>query len=95
MRHNRNVMTVATTIVTAAAANLFLHSVTPASAQEASGQAFRRLQEADENKDGLIRREEARALPRLNRNFDAIDTNKDNQLSQQELVAFREKIMDR
>jgi hypothetical protein len=30
-------------------------------------------------------------MPRLEKNFDAIDTNKDNQLSKEEMTAFREK----
>jgi EF hand len=51
----------------------------------------KRMQNADKNKDGLISREEAKSMPRLEKNFDAIDTNKDNQLSQEELLAFRAK----
>lgn len=50
-----------------------------------------RMKEADKNKDGLISREEAKGMSRLEKNFDAIDANKDNQLSQEELVAFRAK----
>jgi Ca2+-binding EF-hand superfamily protein len=91
MQYNKKVMTVATAILVTAAAGLFLYNVAPALAQEAKGQVMKRLQEADKNKDGLISREEARSMPRLSANFDAIDTNKDNQISQAELVAFRDK----
>lgn len=51
-----------------------------------------RLKQADTNGDGLISRDEAKALPRLARHFDEIDTNRDGQLSQDELRAFHEKV---
>jgi hypothetical protein len=91
MRRSKKVMTVTAAIITATSAGLFLYRLTPAAAQEMDAQTIKRLQEADKNKDGLISREEARDLPRLQRNFDAIDTNKDNRLSREELIAFRNK----
>jgi EF-hand domain pair len=43
----------------------------------------------DTNNNQLISREEAKARPRLEKHFDAIDSNKDGQLSREELQAFR------
>ena len=43
---------------------------------------------ADASGDGMISRDEAKALPRLSSNFDAIDTNKDGMLSRDEMRAF-------
>jgi Ca2+-binding EF-hand superfamily protein len=50
-----------------------------------------KLKAADTNGDGMISREEAKALPRLAKHFDAIDANKDGKLSADELSASREK----
>jgi EF hand domain-containing protein len=50
-----------------------------------------RLRQADTNADGMISRDEAKALPRLLQNFDAIDTNHDGQLSADELRAFHKQ----
>ena len=47
-----------------------------------------RLRAADTNGDGLISRAEAAALPRIAQHFDQIDTNKDGQISVEELRAF-------
>lgn len=49
-----------------------------------------RLRAADTNGDGMISRSEAVALPRIARNFDAIDTNRDGQVTADELRAFRD-----
>jgi Ca2+-binding EF-hand superfamily protein len=78
------------TIVSASFVSLSLLST--ASAQSfMEKQAMKKMQEADKNKDGLISREEAKSMPRLEKNFDAIDANKDNQLAKDELEAFRAK----
>lgn len=47
-----------------------------------------RLRAADTNGDGLISRAEAAALPRIAQHFDQIDTNKDGQISVEEMRAF-------
>jgi Ca2+-binding EF-hand superfamily protein len=46
------------------------------------------LKKADTNGDGMISRDEAKANPRLLKNFDAIDTNKDGLISADEMRAF-------
>jgi Ca2+-binding EF-hand superfamily protein len=80
----------AITLVGASALSLGLLS--SASAQGfVEKRAMKKMEESDKNKDGLISREEAKNMPRLEKNFDAIDTNKDNQISKEELTAFREK----
>jgi Ca2+-binding EF-hand superfamily protein len=45
----------------------------------------------DANGDGMISRDEASRLPRLAKNFDAIDANKDGLLSREELQTSRAK----
>jgi Ca2+-binding EF-hand superfamily protein len=78
------------TLVSASALSLSMLST--ASAQGfMESRALKKMQESDKNKDGLISREEAKNMPRLEKNFDAIDANKDNQLSKEELEAFRAK----
>ena len=56
------------------------------------GAMLERLKQADTDGNGLISRDEAKALPRIAQHFDAIDTNHDNQLSPEELRAFHEKV---
>ena len=51
-----------------------------------------RMKAADKDGDGKFSREEANAsLPRIAKNFDAIDTNKDGFVTKDELKAFRDK----
>ena len=52
------------------------------------GHMAERLKAADTNGDGMISRDEAKALPRILKNFDAIDANHDGQLTMEELHAF-------
>ena len=54
------------------------------------GAMLERLKQADVDGNGLISREEAKALPRLARHFDEIDANRDGQLSKEEMHAFHE-----
>jgi Ca2+-binding EF-hand superfamily protein len=51
------------------------------------GHGADRLRAADTNGDGMISREEAKALPRLGKNFDRIDTDKNGQITAEELRA--------
>lgn len=52
------------------------------------GRGADRLKQADTNGDGMISRDEAKALPRVLKNFDAIDANHDGQITADELRAF-------
>lgn len=49
------------------------------------------FKKADTNGDGMISRAEAATLPRLAKNFDAIDANRDGQVTADEMRAFHEK----
>ncbi|HZZ93270.1 MAG TPA: EF-hand domain-containing protein [Usitatibacter sp.] len=51
-----------------------------------------RLRAADTNGDGLISRDEAKALPRLAKHFDQIDTDRNGQISPEELKAAHQKM---
>lgn len=55
------------------------------------GPMMERLKQADTNGDGMISREEAKALPRISEHFDEIDANKDGLVTFEELRAFHEK----
>lgn len=59
--------------------------------QPKRGAKFERLRAADTNADGLISRAEAAALPRIAERFDAIDANRDGQVSFEELRGSRHK----
>jgi Ca2+-binding EF-hand superfamily protein len=54
------------------------------------GRGSERLKAADTNGDGMISREEAKALPRLAKHFDEIDANKDGQITADEMRAHRQ-----
>ena len=56
------------------------------------GAMVERLKQADADGNGSISRDEAKALPRLAKHFDAIDANRDGQLSKEELHAFHEQM---
>lgn len=53
-----------------------------------AGAMGERFKAADTNNDGMINREEAKSLPRVAKDFDAIDANKDGQATADELRAF-------
>ena len=80
------------TIVTLTAASLaaasFLVFADPGSH---GGRGMERLKAADTNGDGMISRQEAAALPRIAKNFEAIDANRDGQVTGEELHAFHKQ----
>ncbi len=47
------------------------------------------LQNADKNGDNLVSREEARTVPWLDKRFDVLDSNKDGQISKEEIAAAK------
>jgi hypothetical protein len=78
---------VATLIAVALVSAASLVLAAPAEGQRAGG--MERLRAADTNGDGMISKQEAAALPRIAKDFDAIDANHDGQLTAEELHAFR------
>jgi Ca2+-binding EF-hand superfamily protein len=56
------------------------------------GRGQDRLKAADTNGDGMISKEEAKALPRLAKHFDEIDANHDGQITADEMRAHHEKM---
>lgn len=48
----------------------------------------RRLNEADKDKNGKLSKEESKTIPMLYKNFDAMDSNHDGQLTGQEIAAY-------
>lgn len=60
-------------------------------APEGHGAMADRLKQADTNGDGMISKDEAKALPRLAEHFDEIDANHDGQITSDELRAFHQK----
>ena len=73
------------TAASLAAASFLVFAGGPAGKE---GGRMERLRAADTNGDGLISRQEAAALPRIAKNFDAIDANRDGQVTADELRAF-------
>ncbi len=55
------------------------------------GHMAERLKAADTNGDGMISRDEAKALPMIAKHFDEIDTNRDGQITADELRAFHQQ----
>lgn len=55
------------------------------------GKGMERLKAADTNGDGMISRDEARALPKISAHFDQIDANKDGLVTFEELRASHQK----
>ncbi|MBB3228646.1 seryl-tRNA(Sec) selenium transferase [Luteibacter sp. Sphag1AF] len=51
-------------------------------------QAHKNFIAADKDKDGYLTRDEAKAMPMVSRNFDAIDTQKTGKVSEQDIATF-------
>ena len=81
-------MKIVATLIAAALASASLVVLADAGGKGGHGKMMERLKAADTNGDGSISRAEAAALPRIAQNFDAIDANKDGQVSMDELRAF-------
>ena len=60
------------------------------SASAREGGHGERFKAADTNADGMISKAESASLPRLARDFDAIDANKDGQVTTDEMRAFHQ-----
>jgi Ca2+-binding EF-hand superfamily protein len=71
-------------VIASLAASLLAGVALNASAGEGKGG---KLKAADTNGDGVISREEAKALPRLAQHFDQIDADKNGSISMDELKA--------
>jgi Ca2+-binding EF-hand superfamily protein len=55
------------------------------------GRGGDRLKAADTNGDGMISREEAKALPRLAKHFDQLDADRNGQVTREEMRAAHQK----
>ena len=66
----------------------------PDAAPQGSGQGAARFKQADTNGDGMLSREEAKALPMIAKHFDEIDANHDGQVTADELRAYHAKMND-
>jgi Ca2+-binding EF-hand superfamily protein len=80
------------TIITLTAASLAAASfLVLADPGKHAGRGHERLKAADTNGDSMISRQEAAALPRIAKNFDAIDANRDGQVTTEELHGFHKR----
>ena len=85
--------------LTLIAALVFASSATLALAADGPGHGKRgemldRIKQADTNGDGMLSKEEAKALPMISKHFDEIDTNHDGQITKEELHAFHKARME-
>ena len=85
----KKTIAILTTLALGAAATIAIAD--PGSDRPGRGAMLERLKAADTNADGMLSRAEAAALPRIAENFDAIDANKDGQITMEELRAFHAK----
>jgi Ca2+-binding EF-hand superfamily protein len=56
--------------------------------QKVAQEMKERFTKADTNGDGMLTREEAKAMPRVSSHFDEIDANHDGQVSMDEIRAY-------
>ena len=84
------VMTGVATFTALAQTPLHASTGAPGATTAGPGMVKPRRKDLDTNHDRMISRDEARGRPRLARNFDAIDTNKNGQLSRDELKAYHQ-----
>ncbi len=86
------------TIATLAAlgiASAALLAVAAPEGREGHGAGMERLKQADTNGDGMISRDEAKALPRIAKHFNEIDANGDGFITAEEMHAFHAKRMEK
>ena len=81
-----------TALALASAAVIAIAAPEGAGGPRHKGAGIERLKQADTDGNGLISRDEAKALPRVAKHFDEIDANRDGQLSSDEMRAFHEKM---
>ena len=84
-------MKIVATLIAAALASASLLVLADSGGKGGHRHMAERLKAADTNGDGLISRAEAASLPRIAQSFEAIDANKDGQLSMDELRAFHQQ----
>lgn len=62
-----------------------------AAAKAMHDRGVERFKSADKDSDGTLTKDEAKALPRVSKNFDAIDADKDGTVSEQEIHDYMKK----
>ena len=80
-----------TLIAAFAVASSAAFAVVAAEGHGPRGAIAERLKQADTDGNGMLSREEAKALPMISKHFDEIDTNHDGQVTAEELRAFHQK----
>ncbi|MGZ5046604.1 MAG: EF-hand domain-containing protein [Usitatibacter sp.] len=79
-------------LLTAALAACAALAAVAAPEGQRQGAMAERLKQADTNDDGMISKDEAKALPRILEHFDEIDANHDGQITADEMRAFHAKM---
>jgi Ca2+-binding EF-hand superfamily protein len=85
-------MTVSKLAIVLASAVAFFIPVLAVSAEEHGARMEAHFKAADKDNDGSLTREEAKAMPRVLKNFDAIDVDKSGTVSLAELQAAKKKM---
>lgn len=76
------------TVTALLASAALLAPVFSAQAEEKGARLEAAFKKADKDNDGTLTRDEAKAMPRVAKNFDAIDTDKDGTVSEKEIHDF-------